>query len=119
MRDVDRKALDGTAVRKQVTVFFTGAADGPRMDLLMYLPAGARAPVPAFLGLNFNGNHAVTADPGVTLSTRWMRPNTPGLANGRATDASRGNEAGSWPIELNRVQGIRPGHRVLRRPRAR
>ena len=106
VRGVDRKALAGTAVRKLVTMLFAGTADGPRMDLLIYLPAAARGPVPAFLGLNFNGNHAVTADPGVTLSTRWMRPNTPGLANGRATDASRGNESASWPIELILSKGF-------------
>lgn len=99
-RDVDRRALGGAAVRKQVSVLFTGAADGPRMDVLIYLPSGARGPVPAFVGLNFNGNHAVHKDPGIALSTRWMRPNTPGLVDGRATDASRGNEASSWPVEL-------------------
>lgn len=27
--------------------------------------------MPVFLGLNFNGNHAVTTDPGVLLPTLW------------------------------------------------
>src|SRR5215210_6455265 len=34
-------ALDGKAVRRQVTVYFTRDTAGPKMDLLLYLPAGA------------------------------------------------------------------------------
>ena len=32
------------------------------MDLLIYLPNGVKGRVPAFLGLNFNGNHTVQSD---------------------------------------------------------
>ena len=53
---VDRAALGGKAVRKEVTLWFTDRRDGPRMHLLLYLPAGARGPVPAFLGYNYYGN---------------------------------------------------------------
>src|SRR5205807_4062155 len=53
---VDRKALGGKAVRKEVSVYFTGKKDGPRMDLLIYLPAGAKKRVPVFLAPNFEGN---------------------------------------------------------------
>jgi len=47
---IDRSALGGQAVRKQVTVYFFGTKDGPKMDLLLYLPAAARKPVPVFPG---------------------------------------------------------------------
>src|SRR5215510_2336396 len=62
-----RDALGGTAIRRQVTLSFGPAADGPKMHLLMYLPAKAQGPVPAFLALNFQGNQAVNADPAIAL----------------------------------------------------
>jgi len=92
-------ALDGKAVRKQVAVRFTGPGDGPRMDLLLYLPAGAKGPVPAFLLLNFQGNHAACADPGIRLSRSWMRPRA-GVVDHRATEKTRGVAAKRFPIPL-------------------
>jgi hypothetical protein len=56
---IDRAALGGKAVRKEVTIWFSADRSGPRMSLLIYQPAGepgAHAPWPAFLGLNFKGN---------------------------------------------------------------
>lgn len=35
--DYNEDALDGRATRKQVTVFFNGQTDGPKMDILIYL----------------------------------------------------------------------------------
>ena len=42
--DLDRKALNGQATRKQVTVNFTGKEDAPGMDILIYLPSAAKGP---------------------------------------------------------------------------
>jgi len=98
--DSDAKALGGKATRKQVSVCFTGAEDGPAMDILVYLPNAAKKPVPAFVGLNFSGNHAVHADPAIRLSTRWMRPRGAGVVKNRATDAARGKSAARWPVEM-------------------
>jgi hypothetical protein len=84
----DREALGGKAVRREVTIRFNDEADGPRMELLIYLPKSARKdrPAPAFLGLNFEGNQAVTNEPGVRLSTAWMRDNhNKGIVDHRAT----------------------------------
>ncbi|HGE71791.1 TPA: hypothetical protein ENX78_13200 [Candidatus Poribacteria bacterium] len=52
---VDNESLDGKAIRKEVSVYFTGKKDGPKMDILIYLPKSAKKPVPIFLGLNFWG----------------------------------------------------------------
>jgi hypothetical protein len=88
-------ALGGLAHRKQVTVYFNGKQDGPSMDILIYRPANAKGPVPAFVGLNFGGNHTITDEKAVRLSTRWMRPK-PGIVNNRATEASRGTSKSRW-----------------------
>jgi hypothetical protein len=105
----DRQALGGKAVRKEVSVYFNGDKSGPRMDILMYLPAEAKAPVPLFLGLNFGGNHAIHSDPGITLSKQWMRNNPEkGVVNNRATEQTRGMEASRWAVEeiLDRGYGL-------------
>src|SRR5947209_4678398 len=65
---VDKNALSGKATRKEISIYFEGRKGGPKMDLLLYLPNNARKPAPAFVGLNFNGNHSIHSDPGITLS---------------------------------------------------
>jgi len=96
----DAQALGGIATRKQVTVLLTGKRDGPKMNLLLYVPNGRKQPAPVFLGLNFNGNQAVSRDPGVALATSWLREGKDtGALNNRATENSRGTEAGRWAIE--------------------
>lgn len=103
---VDEYALDGLAVRKEVAVYLTGDKDGPRMDLLIYLPRHHPRPVTTFLGLNFRGNHAIHRDPGITLSTRWMpEDDSAGIVNHRATEASRGSKASRWPVERILARG--------------
>lgn len=96
--DRDEQALEGKAIRKQVTLFLGGGQSEPSMDLLVYLPRKQAGPVPVFLILNFSGNHAVAPDPAIRLSTRWMRPTYPGVIDNRATEASRGSSQDRYPI---------------------
>lgn len=63
-------ALGGKAIRRQITILIDGDPRGPRFDLLLYTLRAAKGPVPAILGINFWGNHAVTPDPGVRLTLR-------------------------------------------------
>ena len=101
VRGLDTKALGGMATRKEITVYFTGKEDGPSMDLLLYIPNAAKHPAPAFLGMNFSGNQTIQNDPGITLSTRWVRDaKDEGIVNNRATEASRGKNADRWPVEM-------------------
>jgi len=103
--DTDAKALGGKAKRKQITVRFTGDADGPSMDILLYLPAAVTGPTPIFVALNFQGNHSIHADKGIRLSTRWMRPKGKGVVNNRATEASRAAAASRWVVEKILARG--------------
>jgi hypothetical protein len=66
------RALEGLAIRKQITLYFSARGDsGPHEHLLLYLPAHRRGPVPMIPGLNFQGNHTVVADPGILLNPVW------------------------------------------------
>jgi len=98
--DDEAKALGGKTRRKQVAVYFTGKKDGPRMDILIYLPPGAEKAVPCFVGLNFAGNHAIHADPKIRITENWMRGRGAGVVKSRATAAGRGKSAARWPVEL-------------------
>ena len=69
--DVDNKALEGKAIRKQVTIYFSPEEDKAREDLLIYIPADAPKPVPVILALNFFGNQSVLDDSGIKLATIW------------------------------------------------
>jgi len=70
--DKGTPALDGKALRREVTVYFSGDKAGPKMDLLLYLPAGAPKPVPLLLNLSFSANSStVAADPGVKPGEVW------------------------------------------------
>lgn len=99
VREEDRAALDGKATRRQVRIYFSDAP-APFMDLLLYLPAGRTGPAPAFLGLNFFGNHTVHPDTGIFLAASWLRNSEDfGISDHRATEASRGVRVSRWPLE--------------------
>ena len=66
-------ALDGKAIRRQVTVYFTADKAGPKMDVLIYLPAEARKPVPLLLSLSFSANSSTVDDPGIKPGEIWSR----------------------------------------------
>jgi len=106
--DFERNALGSSAIRKQVSVSFTGKKDSPAMDILIYLPNRASKPVATFVLLNFGGNHTINADPAIKLSTRWMRPGRGGSVNNRATEQSRGSSSSSYPLAsiLKRGYGL-------------
>jgi len=101
VRNVDGEALNGEATRKEVRVHFTGDEDGPSMDILLFIPNHVEPPAPAFVGLNFFGNHSIHPDPAITLSTQWMRPSEEkAIVDNRATEASRGTSASRWPVDM-------------------
>jgi hypothetical protein len=102
--DTDTKALGGKATRRQVTVYFNGKADGPQMDILLYIPNRVGHKVPAIVGLNFDGNQSVNLDPAIKMSTSWM-DKTKGVVNNRATEATRGIDASQWPLDMILAKG--------------
>ena len=69
--DKGTPAFDGKAIRRQITVHFSADKAGPKMDLLMYVPAHARKPVPFLLNASFSANSNTVDDPGVRVGEVW------------------------------------------------
>ena len=99
--DIDKNALGGKAIRKQVTIHFSAKKDGPKADLLIYIPARARKPVPMILTLNFSGNQSVISDPAIKLPTIWDRKTH---VRQEATEESRGRD-GEFDVEKVLARG--------------
>ena len=104
---VESGALGGKAVRKLVTIWLTARDDGPQLHLLVYQPvAASHRPWPVFLGLNYNGNESIVVDPGVALSTTWMRDSTTAhIVNHRTTEGTRGVSAAQWQVTTLLARG--------------
>ncbi len=95
---IDRQFFGGKATKKEVTIKL-GPKDAPRIELLVVIPNDRKGPAPAFLGLNFHGNHTLVKDPSVAPPKSWVRSNNPGSKANRATDAGRGTRVDVWSIE--------------------
>src|ERR1035437_9185183 len=94
VKALEKGALGGKADRTVVTVYFGETRGGPKMDLLIYLPAGANKAVPVFLGLSFSGIHTVANDAGSPLGQRWVR----GVQEA-SPESLRGSAAPQWQVE--------------------
>jgi hypothetical protein len=93
-------ALDGKATRRQVTVYFGAGNDGPHMDLLIYLPAGATKPVPLLLNLGFGANASAVDDPGIKLGEIWN------VREKKKTPATRSGPFGRTKVEPILAKGF-------------
>jgi hypothetical protein len=93
--DIEKKALGGKAIRKQASINLTADKNGPKEDVLIYLPADAAKPAPVILGINFGGNQSVINDPAIKLPVLWSgRTKT----SAPAAEASRGADK-NWQVE--------------------
>lgn len=100
----DTQALGGTAVLREIALTVDGAKDAP-IYLLLVVPSKRKGPAPVFVGMNFEGNHALVDDPGVRLSTAWMYPNRKGIKDNRATETARGSAKDVWSIDQSIARG--------------
>jgi len=71
--DKGTPAFDGKALRRQATIYFASNKSGPKMDLLIYLPANATKPVPLLLNISFTANSNAVNDPGIKPGEIWSR----------------------------------------------
>jgi hypothetical protein len=66
-------ALGGKAIRRQTTLYFTPDRKGPKAEVLSYVPADAKGPVPMLLQISFSPNSNVVDDSGIKAGTMWNR----------------------------------------------
>ncbi|MDR1672606.1 MAG: acetylxylan esterase [Bacteroidales bacterium] len=85
--------FEGAAIRKQVTIFFSPDNDGPKVDVLIYIPKNANGPVPLLLNLSFSANNITVNDPGIKPGMVWdARSKTRSVATAGARFGSRMND---------------------------
>jgi unsaturated rhamnogalacturonyl hydrolase len=106
---VDSAALDGAAIRKELTIRFSPEDTAARLHLVIYLPRNQNtpvpgslapnSPVPVFVGYNFDGNDKV---PG---ASQWPLKEILARGYGVAT-------AWYWDIEPDRPDGWQTGIRT-------
>ena len=90
VRESAPDALDGLATRRQVRIYFD-VEETLYEDLLLYIPNGRKGPAPAFLGVNFRGNHTIGPDPSVLF------PDSLRYRKNYILD-SRGSQSSRWPL---------------------
>ncbi len=95
----DAKFMDGRATLKEVQINF-GPQTTPKLHLLLIVPNGRQQKAPVFLGMNFCGNHTVTADPHVLLPAVWMPAYCTGVVDNKPTEAARGSQKEVWNADL-------------------
>ncbi len=93
------EAINGIAVRKQLSLFFKKGDRNLEVNVLMYLPKSEKK-VPVFLAYNFSGNHTVYNDPNIRLTESWVKDDpSVGIINNQVTEQSRATASNRWPVE--------------------
>ncbi len=124
--DKGTPAFDGKAVRKQVTIYFSEDKSSNYLDLLVYLPADAKGPVPVLLNLGWTANNLSVNDPGVKVGRTWNPqqktrvPATTGRAFGRPLDVTSFTSQGLGvaifnytDVDIDAVGALAQGVRAL------
>jgi hypothetical protein len=105
---VNQNALNGLAIRKEIKLTLKNGTNELDMIILLYLPHSSK-PVPVFLGYNFGGNHTVTGETDILITSSWMRNNKEtGITANKASEAGRGKDASSWQVNeiISRGYGL-------------
>ena len=92
-------AFNETAIRKQVTIYFTNDTSNYKADLLIYLPAKKKQPVPLFLQISFSPNSLAVKDSGIKPGMLWNR-------EGKRVPASEGRSFGTLDVDRFISEGI-------------
>lgn len=95
----DAKAFGGKGTLREVELSLFAQPECPPIRLLIAVPNDRpKAGSPVFVGLNFTGNHTLTADERVHIPTGWMYPRDVGVKDNKATADGRGKHTGVWPL---------------------
>jgi hypothetical protein len=98
----DRNAFDGSGILTEIELQFDafGKSNALPIRLLLAVPKNA-GKVPVFVGINFYGNHVLTADERVGIPGYWMYDKKEAMVEkNRATPAGRGKLGDAYPLAL-------------------
>ncbi|WP_254510899.1 glucuronyl esterase domain-containing protein [Anatilimnocola floriformis] len=107
------KFLDGKATLRELSVRFSlpgVKANAPSwskhtLHVLLITPNDRLTPAPAFVTMNFCGNHSIVADEQVKIPENWVYKSCKGVENDHATAAGRGSQADVWNVDLIIAKG--------------
>jgi hypothetical protein len=100
LNESDSSALEGMAIRKQVTIKIIVNDQNLDMNVLIYQPK-SKDPVPLFLGYNFDGNQTIHTDSGIYITGNWVGNDTElGISDNQANENTRGTASSRWPVEM-------------------
>lgn len=91
--------MNGKAIRKQVTIYFTKDTSNYKADLLIYLPANIQGPSPMLLNISFTPNCLTIDDAGIKPGMLWNR-------EGKRVPAAEGRKFGSLNVDKFISNGI-------------
>ena len=94
----DTNALGGKATLRELRLTIVPGR-APAVHVLLVVPNDRKGPAPVFVGLNFEGNHALVDDRKVRLPDTWNYPNR------KSTDDSRGSAKDVWAIDQSIARG--------------
>ena len=94
----DKAALGGKATLREITLTLAQPV-GAEIHLLLVAPNDAKKPAPVLLGLNFNGNHAMLADPLIAVPSKWKS------RKNETVEQSRGSEIDTWALDQSIARG--------------
>jgi hypothetical protein len=104
----NQNALKGMAIRKEIKLTMKNGSKELEMFILLYLPLSSK-PVPIFLGYNFGGNHTITGETDIAITSSWMRNNSEaGITQNKASEAGRGKAYSNWQVNeiISRGYGL-------------
>lgn len=101
---IEDEGFAGTAVRKQVRIFFGNGEYAPYADLLVYLPKGGNSASPLLLNLSFSPNNLCAFDDGIWPGRLWNKAK--GVYVEVPTPESAGKECLNGQIESFLDAGI-------------
>ncbi|MCE6991028.1 S9 family peptidase [Dyadobacter sp. CY323] len=71
--DKGTSAFNGKAIRKQVTVYLAKDTSDHKMNLVIYIPAAAKKPVPLLMNISFAAYNQTIEDTGLLVNNIWNR----------------------------------------------
>lgn len=95
---------DNKVIMQQLKIQLTD--HGPIVNTIIFKP-NSIGTHPAFMGLNFKGNHTIHNDSDIDITSSWVRNDKKtGLTNNKARAKDRGISSSRWPVELVTQQGF-------------